>query len=288
MRNGGKSIIDYIRRSRFADAGELERTILVLGAAGVSPRSFAGRDLVAALLRHRRRDGSFDRQVNTTAFAVLALRAAGMRASSSTVRSAVGWLARQQNADGGFNFAGRGGVSGIDDTSAPVQALAAAGRRGSRTVRRAVRFLVARQNRDGGFPLSPGGSSNAQSTAWAVQALVAGRRDPGRVRRGGNTPLGYLRSLTAPGGRVRYSRTSGQTPVWVTGQALTALARRPFPLPRVKRRIARSASPPSARKAATPATTLKAAAAATAVGPDQGWVRGATAMGAVAAWLLAR
>ena len=94
-----------------------------------------------------------------------------------------------------------------------------------------MRFLVARQNPDGGFPLQPGGPSNAQSTAWAVQALVAGGRDPGRVRRGGSrTPLQYLRTLTAGDGSVRYSRTSSQTPVWVTAQALTALARRPFPI----------------------------------------------------------
>jgi hypothetical protein len=29
---------------------------------------------------------------------------------------------------------------------------------------------------------------------------------------------------------VRYSRTSRQTPVWVTAQALTALRRTPFPI----------------------------------------------------------
>jgi hypothetical protein len=29
---------------------------------------------------------------------------------------------------------------------------------------------------------------------------------------------------------VRYSRTSAQTPVWVTSQALAALARRPLPV----------------------------------------------------------
>ena len=288
VRRGGTSVVDYIRRSRFADAGELERTILVLGAAGVSPRSFGGRDLVVALLRHRRRDGSFDGQVNTTAFAVLALRAAGMRASAGPVRGGADWLAREQNRDGGFNFAGRGGVSGIDDTSAPVQALAAAGRRRSRSVGRAIGFLAARQNGDGGFPLTPGGSSNAQSTAWAVQALVAGRRDPGRVRRRGHTPLAYLRSLTAPNGSVRYSRTSGQTPVWVTGQALIALARRPFPLPRVRRRsVSRSASSrPRARRAAARrrASTSPAAAAPA----DHRWVRGAMALGAAAAWLLAR
>jgi energy-coupling factor transport system substrate-specific component len=60
---------------------------------------------------------------------------------------------------------------------------------------------------------------------------VAAGRDPGRIRRGGSrTPLAYLRTLTAGDGSVRYSRTSRQTPVWVTGQALTALARRPLPI----------------------------------------------------------
>ncbi|MCW3010541.1 MAG: Prenyltransferase/squalene oxidase, partial [Solirubrobacterales bacterium] len=105
-----------------------------------------------------------------------------------------------------------------------------------------ARFLARRQNADGGFPLSPGGSSNSQSTAWAVQGLVAAGRDVSGVRRDGSrTPLGYLQSLTAPDGSVQYSRTSRQTPVWVTAQALTAFAKRPFPvLPRTTR--ARAAS----------------------------------------------
>jgi energy-coupling factor transport system substrate-specific component len=94
-----------------------------------------------------------------------------------------------------------------------------------------VAFLVRHQNRDGGLPLTPRAGSNAQSTAWAVQALVAAGRNPDRVRRAGSrTPLGYLRTLVGSDGAVRYSRTSRQTPVWVTAQALTALARRPFPI----------------------------------------------------------
>jgi energy-coupling factor transport system substrate-specific component len=44
------------------------------------------------------------------------------------------------------------------------------------------------------------------------------------------SPIGYLESLVASDGSVRYSRTSAQTPVWVTGQALVALARRIFPV----------------------------------------------------------
>ena len=72
---------------------------------------------------------------------------------------------------------------------------------------------------------------NAQSTAWAVQGLLAAGRDPASVRRhGSRSPLAYLQSLTGPDGSVHYSRTSAQTPVWVTAQALIALARRTFPV----------------------------------------------------------
>jgi energy-coupling factor transport system substrate-specific component len=214
---------------RMRDVGDIERTILGLVAQGSSPRRANGTDLVARLLRARRSNGSFDGLVNRTAFAVLALRAA--HAGASQVRGAVRWLGTQANRDGGFNFGGRGGPSGIDDTAGVVQALVAAGHRKGPTVRRAVRFILAHQSPDGGFPLQPGAGSNAQSTAWAIQALEAGGRDPSRVTRGGSrSPVAYVRSLTAGDGSVRYSRTSTQTPVWVTAQALTALYKRPFPI----------------------------------------------------------
>jgi energy-coupling factor transport system substrate-specific component len=216
---------------RVRDTGDIERTILALVAAGRSPRSASGVNLLTTLTRRRRSDGSFERLVNRTAFAVLALRAAGRSTHDGTVRSAASWLAGQQNRDGGWNFAGRGSPSGIDDTAGALQALVAAGRSRRGAVARAAGFITRNQNPDGGFPLQPGSGSNAQSTAWAVQGLVAAGRNPGRVRRGGSrTPLGYLRTLVASNGSVRYSRTSAQTPVWVTAQALTGLARRPFPV----------------------------------------------------------
>ena len=172
-------------------------------------------------------------------------RLAGRSRSDRAVRSGARWIAGQANRDGGFNFAGKGASSGIDDTGAALQGLVAAGRRGTPTVRRAARFLARRQNPDGGYPLQPGGPSNAQSTAWAVQGLVAAGRNPERQRRNGaRSPTGYLRSLVTPSGAVRYSRTSGQTPVWVTAQALAALARKPFPLAPIPR--AKWAAPPAA------------------------------------------
>jgi energy-coupling factor transport system substrate-specific component len=296
VRRGGGSAIDAIRRglAGLNDTGELERTILVVRAAGLDTRRFGGRDLVGTLRRRQRADGALSEQVNWTAFAVFAFRAAGYPPSASPVRRAATWLVRQQNRDGGFNFAGRGGPSGIDDTSAPLQALVAAGRRGSSAVARGVAFLRAQQNGDGGFPLNRGGASNAQSAAWAVQAFVAAGRNPGGVRRGGRSPLDYLHSLTASDGSVRYSRTSGQTPVWVTAQALTALALRPFPLGPVARSRSGAEPAPGAARGASGASAAAAAgkrparggAGQGAAGPPGALVQAARLLGLVAGYLL--
>ena len=250
---GSPSAIAYIRdhADELNDLGEINRTIIVLAAAGLEPR-LGDRDLVAEVAAKQRRNGSFADRVNTTAFAVLGLRAAGRARRSRAVRRAADWIAGEANRDGGFNFAGQGGPSGIDDTGAAVQALAAAGRRRSGIVKRAARFIVRNQASDGGFALIPGGPSNAQSTAWAVQGLLAAGRNPAKVRRNSTRdPLSYLRSLTAEDGSVRYSRTSRQTPVWVTGQALAALSRKTLPLAPVPRaRRSASAAPGGAAAAA--------------------------------------
>ena len=237
VRRRGRSPIDYMRSRarRVTDIGGIERTVLVVRAAGLNPRRFGGRDLIAAIARRQQRSGAIAGFVSYTSFGVLAYRAAGMSRSSSRIRRAARWLVRQQNADGGFNVRGRGGRSGIDDTGYALQALAAAGRRRSTATRRAVRFLLRHHAGDGGFALTPGGRSNAQSTSYAVQGLVAAGVRIGTVRRSGRTPLAYLASLTERSGRVRYSRTSAQTPVWVTAQALPAFAQRPFPLRPVRR-----------------------------------------------------
>ncbi len=237
--------------ARVRGTGDVERTILGLRACG-APADALVRRLAAA----QRANGSWDGLVNATAFGIFSLRAAGRSTRDARVRRATTWLAGQANRDGGFNFAGQGGPSGIDDTAAALQGLRSGGRpRTSTIVRRAVAFLVRRQRPDGGFPLSPGGLSNAQSTAWAVQGLVAAGRDPSGARRGGSrSPLGYLQSLGGSDGAVRYSRISSQTPVWVTAQALTALARRPFPV--LPRRGSRAATLAEARALALRAARL--------------------------------
>jgi prenyltransferase beta subunit len=223
-RRPGPAAIAYVRRGlpSLRDIGDVERTVLVLRAAGENPRRFGGRNLISDIMRHRRRDGSFDGYVSYTSFAIFALRRSGVSRNSGTIRGAARWLERHQNSDGGFNVGGRG-ASGVDDTGYAAQALAVAGRRGS-ALRRAARYLARAQASNGGFPLTRGGAPNAQSTAYAVQGLLAAGGYGAAVRRG----QAYLRSLTESNGLVRYSRTSRQTPVWVSAQALLALHRRTF------------------------------------------------------------
>lgn len=46
--------------------------------------------------------------------------------------------------------------------------------------------------------------------------MAAGRNPDAQRSRGSRSPLQYLRSLVGANGAIRYSRTSAQTPVWVT------------------------------------------------------------------------
>lgn len=233
VRRSGHSLLDSLRAqaSTLQGLGDAERTILAARACGASAYAFAGRNLVAEVLRSRERDDSFDHLVNLTAFAIFALRAVGHSQSFGAIHQAAGWLERQQNPDGGFSFGDRGSPSDVDDTGAALQALADAGAHNAHILAAAAGYLIRSQSLDGGFPQQYGGQSNAQSTAWAIQGLIAAGYDPGAVRRrGSRTPIGYLESLRAPDGSIRYSRTGAQTPVWVTAQALIALAGRTFPV----------------------------------------------------------
>jgi hypothetical protein len=73
------------------------------------------------------------------------------------------------------------------------------------------------------------------------------------VRVGGRSPLDYLASLQARDGHYRYSASSDQTPVWVTGQALLAVSEKPFPLSPVPRSSPNPAPAPVARASGPPA-----------------------------------
>ena len=259
----GHSLIGYAETGAgSSDPGDVERNILVAGAAGLPATSFGGRNLVAELRADIRPNGSVNNQTNWTSFAVLALRSAGVAPPAASLA----WLVRQQDSDGGFNFATRGGLSDVDDTGATLEALAGAGGSAAARARTlAVAYIRRQQDRDGGFPGMPGAGSNAQSTAFGVQGLLAAGVDPSSLhRKGAPSPLDYLRSLIAGDGHIRYARGSDETPTWVTGEALMALEGKALPVAAPARRTAPApARPRTTTTTATTATTATTSTTAT-------------------------
>jgi hypothetical protein len=192
---------------------EVELSVLAEAVTGgVSP------GLLESLHALERPSGAVGPAVNSTVWGMLALRQAGEPVSSQTVQ----FVVRAQTKSGGFAWAS-GLPPDTDDTAAAVQALVASGVHGT-SIARALAYLRMRQRPDGGFELQPGSGSNVQSTSWAIQAFVAaGVKPPAAAFR-------FLQRMRRPDGSLRYSPRYATTPLWVSAQALPALARRSFPL----------------------------------------------------------
>jgi energy-coupling factor transport system substrate-specific component len=156
--------------------------------------------------------------INATAWKLIALAQAGRTLPSGDVR----FLRAHQSRRGGWSW-GVGVAPDSNDTAAVIEALRAA-HVGGRPIARGLAFLRRLRNSDGGFELVAGRGSDAQSTAWAIQAFLAARRRPPA------NAYSYLARLRRSDGSYRYSTRYAATPVWVTAQVLPALARRFFPL----------------------------------------------------------
>jgi squalene-hopene cyclase-like protein/prenyltransferase/squalene oxidase-like repeat protein len=205
----------YLERTepQLTAATDLELALLARAALGERPAT-----LVARVRALERPSGAIGPTVNSTIWGVLALRAAGEPAPGAATR----YLLSAQTRSGGWSWT-RGSEPDSNDTAAAIQALKSANA-AKAPIRRAVAFLRRFQNRDGGFELTEGRGSDVQSTAWAIQALVAaGERPP-------PSAFAYLARMRRPDGSYRYSAAYAVTPVWVTAQALAALARKPLPI----------------------------------------------------------
>jgi energy-coupling factor transport system substrate-specific component len=224
LARAGRTPVDFLRGhlGELKSPGDLARTILALEGAGVDPRQFGGANLVSELLAKRRDNGSYEGWPGSTAFAAIALRAAGV----SPLEQTLSWLREVQNDDGGWGDV-PGSPSTADGTGAVMQALSSS----SKAARRGLSYLRGAQIPGGGFPLGGNGAPNSQSTAWAIQGILALGGDPGSFRRGGASAPDYLAARQAGDGHYRYSKSSDQTPIWVTGQALVATSGAYLPIP---------------------------------------------------------
>jgi energy-coupling factor transport system substrate-specific component len=218
-----RSPVDFLRANveDLDSPGDFARTIVALDGAGVDPRSFGGRDLVRALLNRRATNGSYVGWPGSTAFAVMALRAVGATGSLDHTSA---WLAKVQNPDGGWGDL-PDPPSTADGTGAVLQAIPH-----TKPAVDGLEYLRAHQRRNGGFVTGGNGAVNSQSTAWAVQGMLAVGADPATIREGGDSALDYLHERRAKDGHYTYSESSDQTSVWVTGQVLAAVSGEAFPI----------------------------------------------------------
>jgi squalene-hopene cyclase-like protein/prenyltransferase/squalene oxidase-like repeat protein len=244
----GNTPVDYLRArvNELGSPGDFARTILALEGAGVDPHSFGNHDLVAALTKRRRDNGSYEGWPGSTAFAIIALRTAG----AGGISQSISWLAKAQNGDGGWGDLPNP-PSTADGTAAAMQAIPDAD-----AARHGLGYLRKAQRPSGGFATGGNGAVNSQSTAWAVQGMLAVGTDPASVQAGGNSPLDYLADRQDDDGHYRYSPSSDQTPVWVTGQVLAAVVGDAFPVapvPRAPQPATEAAIGPAETPAAPPA-----------------------------------
>jgi prenyltransferase/squalene oxidase-like repeat protein len=210
---GGALLYLQAHEHALPELTDAELVAVAEGALGVRPTALLDR-----IRRAQRPNGRIGPNVNSTIWGILALRQSRLPAPRASIR----FLLRQQARNGGWAWYLHGQPDS-NDTAAAIEALRASGVGGA-PIRRGLTYLLRLRNPDGGFELTPGRGSDAQSTAWAVQAFVAARRP---VPKGA---LAYLRGLRRPDGSYRYSKRFVTTPVWVTAQVLPALHRRTFPL----------------------------------------------------------
>jgi len=201
------------RENALPEITDAELVAVAEGALGRQPTVLLDR-----IRRAQRPDGRIGPNVNSTIWGILALRQSAAPAPRASVR----FLLRQQARSGGWAWYLHGQPDS-NDTAAAIEALRASGVGGVR-IRRGLAYLLRLRNADGGFELTPDRGSDAQSTAWAVQAFVAARKPVPKKA------FAYLRGLRRPDGSYRYSKQFVTTPVWVTAQVMPALHRRAFPL----------------------------------------------------------
>jgi energy-coupling factor transport system substrate-specific component len=213
--NPSRDTRDYLEAQEEALPQTTDVALALVARAALGDRAPR---LVARLRADARPNGSIGPTVNSTIWGVLALRQARETVPRATTR----YLLARQSRSGGWSWSA-GGAPDSNDTAAAIQALRAVGVRG-RPITRALAFLRRHQNRDGGFELTLGRGSDTQSTAWAIQAFLAARVRPGAAAHR------YLARMRRNDGSYRYSARYVTTPVWVTSQALAALAGKPLPL----------------------------------------------------------
>ncbi len=310
-RHGGMSLAGFLgdQAGVYAAEGAAQAGKALAGtvAAGIDPHKVAAgpgsgaltADLVAIVRDHfDPATGRFGTTVWDQAWSMIGLAAA----AEDVPPAAVDFLAGAAAPGGGWGFYVRSADADADadSTGLALQALRAAGTPVTATaVTAGLAFLDAQQSPDGGW--GHGGPSNANSTAYALQGLVAAGEDPRGARwqadgtgspSDGPDPVDFLLSAQRPGGYFAFDAYPSN--LVATLQVLPALAGRPAPVAGIRLARDRGVAWMLAQQAAdgsfagyNPGATLDAVIALAAAGhePNPATSSGTTAsdyLGAVA------
>ena len=235
-----RSPLDYLASqvaSGAVDAiGLKAKVVLALLATGQDPADFAGHDLLAELeAAYDEETGSYGSNIFDQALVMLALFNAGRPVPEGAAQ----YLLANQCTDGAWALFG-GTTPGTGDTNTTalaIQALLVTGHRDE--IGTAFAYLHRVQNVDGGFPYqnpSPYGTdTDANSTAYVLQALVAAGEPMGNWTPSGTDPKGALAALYDSATGAFFWQAAYPFPnVLATAQAIPALKGYTFVnLPRV-------------------------------------------------------
>ena len=173
--------------------------------------------------------GSFSTQSGPQSWAILGALAVGEELPASAVDD----LIAQAQSGGGWGWSGTGGVD-TNTTALAIQAIIAAGRPiTTPVIVQALARLKTAQREDGGFSYGFGDDdeSDANSTAYVVQALIAAQEDPRGPAwtQNGLTPFDFLLARRQPDGALEWMPGTGSNAL-ATTQAIPALLGRTHPL----------------------------------------------------------
>jgi len=245
-----RSPLDYLAAQVAAGAvetvGQKAKVALALVATGQDPTAFGGHDLLTELeAAYDEGSGSYGSNVFDQALVMLALFNTGRPVPEGAAR----YLLDNQCTDGAWALFG-GTTPGTGDTNTTalaVQALLVTGHRDD--IGTAFAYLRRAQNADGGFPYQNpsayGTDTDANSTAYVLQALLAAGKSLADWTPAGTDPIGALAGLHDPASGAFFWQAAYPFPnVLATAQAIPALEGYTFvSLPRVGAAFAPQAMP---------------------------------------------
>jgi hypothetical protein len=213
--------------------GAAAKLTMAAVAAGADPTNIGGVNLLEQIGKaYDPTTGQYGADVYGHALSLIAIRSVGAVPPLPAIQR----LIAAQLPDGGWSFDGTE-ATGSDTNTTGLALQALVGQRQADGARgKALGYLESQQNDDGGFPYSQtsqfGNDSDANSTALAIQGIIAAGEDPAASRwtKGGKTALDLLASLQNPSGALRFQASAPDDNGLATYQAVPALLVKTLPV----------------------------------------------------------